>query len=561
VKRFLVTQLARLGDIVQAIPLLQGLKKVYPDCWVEVLVNKKFSEICTLMPWIDEVVTIDFPRVGQLLVGDTASLEKAYGYLKTFYSQLKARAFTRVFNITPHYLGVFSAMLSRNNQLDDQESSEWQVYFKSVTMQWNTLSFHMSDLYICIAGLEPSNEQVRLVIDKKSKQWADEFLRAYGLQGDEIIIAFHPGASTPHKQWPRDYFIRLGKKLLETQRIMIMLLGTEDASDLCHHFGNRCINATGKTTVAQLAALLQRTHVFVTNDTGPMHIAAACGTFVISIHMGKENCFTTGPRTLRGFTVQPALPCHPCQYPEHCTAQTCKKNIEPDLIYELILRSLNPYQYSNSTMLSMDKAVVYHAGHDPMGFWDFYPLTHKKLTIDDLMHRLLRYVWKHTLDYSCTTQNSTNIQAYVQKLGITLEHFYKKNDSLKIHCCELDRALQELSALCGQGMNVCKDIIRYAPSALRFHKCLQRLAEECEKIDNALATWKERMPILRPLINTFFTHKEESTGDDIEQLAQEAYRCYEQLHTRCGMLRALAKEYQRQSMQEVTKAALQTAFA
>ncbi|MCX8042923.1 MAG: glycosyltransferase family 9 protein [Desulfobacterota bacterium] len=544
-KRILVIQLARIGDIVQSMPMLQSLKRHMMPCRISMLVNKKFADICRLMPCLDEILEIDFNAIGRYFFGKNASLEHAYSYIKHFYGDIQKNDFSEVINITPHYIGIFSAFLTKTAP-EPKRRLPWELFFKTITRQWNVLPYHLSDLFKNIAGMPPSPEQVQLKINENDFAWADNFLHSHNMAGrDSFLVGLHPGASTPDKQWPLDSFMQLGKYLLSDKTIRIIVVGDDIRSDANFSLGVRCISAVGKTSLSQLAALLKRMDVFITNDTGPMHIAAACGTRTISIHMGKETCFTTGPYTTRGFAVQPFLDCHPCQYPERCMRQICKSYITPELLYALI-RLIRDNQRSGEHELThfSDRAVVYRGGFDPYGFFDWYPVTRKKINVDALVRPLMRILWKCAFDnMTGTTIPCVVFDDALHSLAETLGQFYEPDPDIFNQLSTLNYALHEIITLSRQGINLCKDILRYAPNAMRNYQHLKQRASETEAVDRRLVAWRERMPLMALLIDMFFAERQESKGNDITQVAYDARYAYETLYFRARMLQQMCSRY------------------
>lgn len=545
-KRILVIQLARIGDILQAMPMILALKRKWPACHIAMLINKKFSDACRLMPCVDEILEVDFNALGSYLLGEHASFEKAYDYIKTLYAEIRGKGFSPVINITPHYIGIFSTFLSRPSITGKHDQSNWDLYFKSITHCWNLLPYHLSDLHKNIAGVPISREETRLVLSDESRRWADSFLRSHGIGNREYLIGIHPGASTPEKQWPVEYFIKLCQLLLEDYTVRIIVFGDSPVFDFTKELGSRCIDAVGRTNISQLAALLQKIHIFITNDTGPMHIAAACGITVISIHTGKESCFTTGPYAEKGYAVQPVLSCHPCRHPERCTHLRCKSHIDPKLVYALALIAKNgeDTELRNKIIAFSDRAAVYTPGFDPAGFFDYYPFTHKSLGINDIVFRMMRLIWKSTLDCKEKKNLPGAFQSYCRSLVETLGRFYDINGSDLIRqYSEIEKELTGMISLGAQGIAVCKDILLHATEALRRYRRLQQRAEENEKIENNIAVIGERIPCLKPLTHMFFFEKDEGCADNIETAAQNTLNSHIMLLVRSEMLRSMLMDF------------------
>jgi len=108
-----------------------------------------------------------------------------------------------------------------------------------------------------------------------------------GLRGADDLIALHPWTSDCIKQWPIENFVALGKKIAEELKKTILIIGGQDERDKSStyfgHCGTPIINLTGKTTLVQLAALLKKSQLLISGDSGPVHLASCVGTPVAAL--------------------------------------------------------------------------------------------------------------------------------------------------------------------------------------------------------------------------------------------------------------------------------------
>ena len=106
------------------------------------------------------------------------------------------------------------------------------------------------------------------------------------IPGDTFIV-FHPGASCPSKRWPKERFVELGKKILGQMPYSLVVVGGDDEKQegafLKNELNGNILDLTGQLGLKELAALLKKADVLVTNDSGPGHIAAAVGTPVLTV--------------------------------------------------------------------------------------------------------------------------------------------------------------------------------------------------------------------------------------------------------------------------------------
>ncbi len=387
-KKILVINLARFGDILQSIPMIHGLKSKYPESFIAFMVNKEFIEVSKLVPFVDEIIALDFRIIQNSLLGNKPSFQEGFRYLKILFREIKEKDFADVINLTPHDIGVLSSYLSGDAESFWSQISDWSMYYLNITRHWKTLEFHLADLYKKIAGLSPDKNTPGMNITDESKVFAQSFLQSEGINNKKKIIGFHPGASGEEKQWPIEYFCNLENLISLDIRVPIVLFGSkadkQHAEFLKKNIKGHVVDAIGKTNPMELAALMSKMTLLVTNDTGPMHVAAACKTKILSLHMGKEKCHSTGPYGEGHICLQPKLNCHPCKSPENCSTRTCRIKITSDAAYEMVKFMLNGKHESSTKTVNnvFNGCSAFISRFDNMCLLDFYPLYQEELTFD-----------------------------------------------------------------------------------------------------------------------------------------------------------------------------------
>ena len=173
---------------------------------------------------------------------------------------------------------------------------------------------------------------------------------------NDFIIGIAPGGakniaeSMPLRQWPIEYYIELIKKIKEKFNSKIILFGGYNDLDICGKieevFMDKIYNLSGKTTLAQAAAIIKSCNYFITHDSGLMHLAAAMGITTISI-FGPTEPLEKAPLNSDKFVLFKKINCSPCYkdgiYPD-CSHKTCLRLIKPDDIINLIN---NEFYYKN----------------------------------------------------------------------------------------------------------------------------------------------------------------------------------------------------------------------
>jgi ADP-heptose:LPS heptosyltransferase len=175
--------------------------------------------------------------------------------------------------------------------------------------------------------IEIRDKRLFMPVKKESEEWAIDFLKQEGIKADDKLLAINPAASCPSKVWPFDRFAEVADRLAQKYDFKILLVcGSKDlliAESVMKNMRSSVISLAGKTSVSQLASLLKRSSLFISNDSGPVHIASAVGTPVISIFGRKQKGLSPrrwGPVGVKDKVLHKDSGCI------ECLAHNCKKH-------------------------------------------------------------------------------------------------------------------------------------------------------------------------------------------------------------------------------------------
>lgn len=161
-------------------------------------------------------------------------------------------------------------------------------------------------------GIEISNTMPRLYVSEQEMQEARVLLKQRGVVLDRPLIGINPGAAFgAAKCWPRQRFTELAKRLVEQGRQVVFFGDGASKEWIRAICPEGAINLAGATNLRELICLIQLCTDFVTNDSGPMHIAAAVGTPIVAL-FGSTDQEVTGPYGLRQTVIDKKVSCAPC---------------------------------------------------------------------------------------------------------------------------------------------------------------------------------------------------------------------------------------------------------
>lgn len=281
-----------LGDAVMSLPTLQSLKKMQPQAHVAVLTKAAFADLYRGAPYVDEVLAHERGGVG--------------AWMKTVKG-LKKRKFDAAIVLPRSFsagLLAWSARIPR--RIGYAGGGRTKLLTESPTPLERKHRVYYYHHLLSVLGEPPAVQAPKIEIPADAQAWAAEKMP------DGPWIGFNPGATYgAAKQWFPDRFIELGKKLSKRGRLLVVggpaeaELGEKVAAGI----GGICI--AGKTTIMQLSAAIARCDLFVTNDTGPMHVADAVGTPMVAI-FGPTDWIVTPPFGKKHTIVRHEIECSPC---------------------------------------------------------------------------------------------------------------------------------------------------------------------------------------------------------------------------------------------------------
>lgn len=278
-KRILIIRTDRVGDAVLSTPVVKAMRQAYPHAYIAVMAAPAAKDVFEGNPYLDEVIVFDKDL-------------KHGGWLKTarFARSLKEKRFDLALVLHPtnrvHLITFLAGIPKRVGYdrklgflLTDKLAHEKQ------SGQKHELEYNL-DL-VRYLGVEPQDKSLFIRITPEAQAWAKGVLKDSGISEGDLLLAIHPAASCPSKIWPKDRFAQAADMLAEKYGFKVLIVaGPKDisiAGEVANLMRNPAVNLAGKTSVSQLAAILERCRVFISNDSGPVHIASAVGTPVVSI--------------------------------------------------------------------------------------------------------------------------------------------------------------------------------------------------------------------------------------------------------------------------------------
>ena len=338
-KKALVIAQSGIGNLILTLPLIETIYEGLGRPKVDVLVSPRGgAQVIENLPYMNEVVVYDDPK--NLTRKERRALFKkvaAGGYdltVTSFACNSVESALLSVRSGAKVRVGHRSAARIRPDKL-------YNVVVRPERER------HEVQLNLDLArglGLEPVTELPKMKISKKEMAWARKYIEEEGFSSKDFLIGFHPGAhkDMPFKRWKR--FADLGKLLVERLGAKVMVMGGPEEAELCDsivfEIGSGAISTAGRTSLRETAALIRCAEVFVSNDSGLMHLSVAVGTPVVAL-FGPTDYSRTAPAG-KHVKVRYETDCGPCYVMPGdeigCKEIDCLKNITPEEVYAALMK-------------------------------------------------------------------------------------------------------------------------------------------------------------------------------------------------------------------------------
>lgn len=343
IRRILFIKPSSLGDIVHAMPTLAALRERFPHAEVTWLVKRQWASLVEVIDGVDHVCVVEQGLMGWLgRVPD-----------------LRAAGFDLVVDLQGLFRSGAMAWLTgcsrRVGFANAREGSLW-LYTHRVAVP--TSSMHAVDRYLLVAealgAARPSVPRFDFLDRPEDRQAAEALLTAVGVSASSSWIAMNVSARWETKRWPPQQFAEAADRLANVLGIPIVFMGgpaeRPETRAVMALMRTKAVDLTGQTPVGWLPGLLRRAAVLVTNDSGPMHIAAGVGTPVVAL-FGPTDPVKTGPYGPGHVVLSHAVECRPC-FRRECSRAVrleCLTGVTAEQVVQAVQRQLERARTSGSS--------------------------------------------------------------------------------------------------------------------------------------------------------------------------------------------------------------------
>lgn len=324
---FLIVSTTGLGDSIWGTPALRALREAYPESYIGLLTSRIGAEVFHNNPHSNKIFTL--------------KSSSFFSYFRLYFSMKKKKFGTIfIFHTSQRAVLPFCFLLGAKTIIGTEGINKGLDFILTKTLPQKPI--HEIARRIEIVNVIADKPFLELFLNIEDKEKAQEFLKCCAIPSYLPMIGLHPGAKDKFKQWPPEHFVTLGKRLVDTLGCQIFITGDKSEKELVHKIASQIPNAiaiAGDLPVRAFAAFLHQLHLFITNDTGPMHIAYAMNTPTVALFSptAPKIC---GPYLAPRVSILARPPsCSPCLR-KRCREPFCMMQIGPEDVYNSAIHKL-----------------------------------------------------------------------------------------------------------------------------------------------------------------------------------------------------------------------------
>jgi heptosyltransferase-2 len=314
-----------LGDAILSLPTIFATRKTYPKAHITILTKSNLKTLYEMTPFIDEIMCYDgykdYPKLASRL------REKKFDMAMIFPRSYSSALLIYLAKI-PKRIGYASS--HRSLFLTDKVKRE----------KWLLVINRVYYYYHLVESISKPGTPLMptLSIDETTRKWALGNIKPFI---NRTIIGINPGAAYGSaKMWDVERFADVARKLIKEKEAIILVFGSPSDTAVCRKLtkliGQDTCNFSGRTDIKQLAGLMSFCKVFISNDTGAMHLASALNIPIVAI-FGPTDSRATAPFTSRCTIVKKDIDCSPCFKRTCPTDHKCMKEISQETVYNAVL--------------------------------------------------------------------------------------------------------------------------------------------------------------------------------------------------------------------------------
>ncbi|MFH1783741.1 MAG: glycosyltransferase family 9 protein [bacterium] len=350
IKKILIVQLAGIGDLVMATPTLKALRTRFKDAFIGLFVISRSAELIRGCPDVDNLFVLDIQHTDLMELFRKGNFIKIYKTIKELHQQ----RFDMLINLEhiSSWVGAFKMAIifwligAKYKVGRDTDGKGFFFNFKVKETLHGKKHTVESNLDVArLLGADVNEVKLEVPIFEEDIKFVSNFLAQYGVSGKDLLIGLNPGTFCQSRRWFEKYWSQLADRLFEKYDCKIIITGHSSERKMINNItgsiGKKSVIVATDLNLKQITALIKRLNLFITNDTGPMHIAVATETPLIGL-FGPSDIYKFSPyyKSDRYSILRKEVDCpRPCDKIE-CEDRKCMELITPGDVMKQAERTL-----------------------------------------------------------------------------------------------------------------------------------------------------------------------------------------------------------------------------
>jgi len=325
-KKILIFNVNWLGDVLFSTATIRNIRRNFPESFIACAIPSRCYPVLKDNPHLDEIIIFDEKDRHKSLIARL-----------NFVTFLRSKKFDTVFLLHRSFSRALICRLAGiNERIGHYTPKRAFLLSKSIPLPKKD-SLHRIDYYLNViekAGLRVEDRYLEFFYSEDDQKIVEQFLSKQGIGQDDLVIALNPGGNWLPKRWPKEYWAELADKLISQLQAKVIFTGSSSdivlVNQIISLMMHKPVVASGVFNIKQLAALAKKAKIFITADSGPLHIANAVGARIIAL-FGPTSPEITGPYPPGNAVIlQKNVGCLiPC-YKVRCNDNRCMKMITSD---------------------------------------------------------------------------------------------------------------------------------------------------------------------------------------------------------------------------------------
>ncbi len=332
-KRIVIFNVNWLGDVLFSTAVIRNIRLNYPKSFIACIIPGHCYPVLKGNPYLSEII-----------IYDEKDRHKSFLDKAQFVQLLKLKKFDTAFLLHRSFTRALICRLAGIPQRIGYHTKKRAFLMSSKIIPPERDAMHRIDYYLNViekAGLKVQDRYTEFFISDEDIELVENFLKKNSVGKNDFLAVINPGGNWLPKRWPGEYWGELADKLISEYKARVIITGSAGDTLLAEGIKNlmkeKPVLACGVFNLKQLAALCRRSDLFISGDTGPLHIANAAGAGKIIAIFGPTSPLVTGPYPLTNTVVlQKDVGCKiPC-YITRCQDNRCMKAVTPADVLEQV---------------------------------------------------------------------------------------------------------------------------------------------------------------------------------------------------------------------------------